>query len=161
MIKLLAQEMKRLGILAELEAFDAGMINYAKYLENKGLLEPPHYFNLIVGNIACAQADLLHLGTMLNDLPPNSIWSLGGVGDCQRMINSIAISYGGGVRVGIEDNIWFDIKRTRLARNTDLIKRVHRIAEANEREIMTPKELRKLLNLEDGSKQYGRVYKNS
>ena len=43
--------MKQRGILAELEAFDAGMINYAKYLGRKGLLEPTHYFNLLVGNI--------------------------------------------------------------------------------------------------------------
>lgn len=160
-IQALAREMKRLGILAELEAFDAGMINYAKYLQKKGLLEPPHYFNLIVGNMACAQADLLHIGTMINDLPPDSIWSLGGVGDYQRMVNSIAISYGGGVRVGLEDNIWFDLRRTKLARNTDLIRRIHQIAQANEREIMTPKELRKLLNLENGNNRYGRIYKSS
>jgi 3-keto-5-aminohexanoate cleavage enzyme len=37
-IQKLALEMKTRGILAELEAFDAGMINYAKYLEQKGLI---------------------------------------------------------------------------------------------------------------------------
>ena len=67
MIQTLALEMKGRGILPELEVFDTGMINYAKYLERKGLLEPPHYFNLILGNVACAQADLLHIGTMLRD----------------------------------------------------------------------------------------------
>ena len=105
-VQALAQEMKRCNILAELEAFDSGMINYAKYLESRGLLEAPHYFNLIVGNIACAQADLLHIGVMIRDLPPNSLWSLGGVGDYQLMVNSIAIAAGGGVRVGLEDDIW-------------------------------------------------------
>ncbi len=160
MIQALAQEMKRHSILPELEAFDSGMINYARYLEGKGLLEPPHYFNLIFGNIACAQADLLHVGVMLRDLPPNSLWSLGGVGDYQLMVNSIAIAAGGGVRVGLEDDIWYGPSRTRLAHNTDLIRRIHRLAEANEREIMTPRELRKLLNLEDGHGRYGRLYKN-
>jgi 3-keto-5-aminohexanoate cleavage enzyme len=159
MIQALAREMKRRGILAELEAFDSGMINYAKYLEEKGLLEPLHYFNLIMGNIACAQADLLHASVMIRDLPPNSFWSLGGVGDSQLMMNSIAIASGGGVRVGLEDNIWYDPKRTRLAHNADLVSRIHRLAEANEREIMTPKELRKLLRLEAGNGRYGRVYK--
>jgi len=33
------------------------------------ILEPPHYFNLLLGNIACAQADLLHTGVMIRDLP--------------------------------------------------------------------------------------------
>jgi hypothetical protein len=55
MITDLAAEMQRFKILAELEVFDSGMINYAKYLEKKGLLQPPHYFNLIFGNIACAR----------------------------------------------------------------------------------------------------------
>jgi len=160
-VQALAQEMKRCNILAELEAFDSGMINYAKYLESKGLLEAPHYFNLIVGNIACAQADLLHIGVMVRDLPPNSLWSLGGVGDYQLMVNSIAIAAGGGVRVGLEDEIWYDPARTKLARNSDLIRRIHNIAEADERKIMPPAELRRLLNLEDGHGRYGRIYKNN
>jgi len=159
MIQSLALEMKRRGILAELEAFDAGMINYAKYLEKKGLIEPPHYFNLLLGNIACAQADLLHLGVMVRDLPSDSYWSVAGIGNAQLMMNSIAIAYGGGVRVGLEDNIWFDPDRSKLARNADLIRRIHKIAEVNEREIMTPSELRKLLKLGDGNGQYGRKSK--
>jgi 3-keto-5-aminohexanoate cleavage enzyme len=161
MIQALAREMKRHDVLAELEAFDSGMINYAKYLEEKGLLEPPHYFNLILGNIACAQADLLHASVMIGDLPPDSFWSLGGVGDYQLMMNSIAIAAGGGVRVGLEDDIWYDPARTRLAQNVDLVRRIHHLAEANEREIMTPRELRKLLKLEAGNGRYGRIYKKT
>ena len=160
MIKALTLEMKNDGIMPELEAFDAGMINYAKYMERTGLLEPPHYFNLILGNIACAQADLLHTGIMIHDLPPNSVWSLGGVGDCQLAVNSIAIAIGCGVRVGLEDNIWFDPSRTRLARNADLIHRIHGLAEAHEKGIMTPAELRRLLKLEGGDGAYGRIYRN-
>lgn len=65
----LAQRMKELGIMPELEAFDVGMLNYAKYLIKKEIISAPYYFNLIFGNIACAQADLLHAGIMVNDLP--------------------------------------------------------------------------------------------
>ncbi|MFC1903145.1 3-keto-5-aminohexanoate cleavage protein [Chloroflexota bacterium] len=158
MIQALVQEMKNRGILPELEAFDSGMINYAKYLEEKGLLEPPHYFNLILGNIACAQADLLHVGVMLRDLPLNSRWSLGGVGNSQLMMNSVAIAAGGGVRVGLEDDIYYEPSRTTLSRNANLIRRIHRLAEANERKIMKPAELRILLNLENGNGKYGRTY---
>jgi 3-keto-5-aminohexanoate cleavage enzyme len=161
MITNLANEMKARGILAELEAFDAGMINYAGYLEKKGLLEPPHYFNLLFGNIACAQADLLHAGIMIRDLPADSIWSLAGIGDYQLMMNSLAIISGGGVRVGLEDNIWLDKARTRLATNSDLITRIHRLAEAHERRIMSPMQLRKLLHLEAGNGLYGRRFHSS
>jgi uncharacterized protein (DUF849 family) len=156
MIQRLARAMQDRNILPELEAFDSGMINYAKYLESKGLLQPPHYFNLLLGNIACAQADLLHAGVMIRDLPPQSYWSLAGIGDAQLPMNAVAIAMGGGVRVGLEDQIWYDKGRTRLARNTDLLKRIHALADANERTLMTPSELRQRLNLQAGNGDYGR-----
>jgi uncharacterized protein (DUF849 family) len=156
MIMALAEEMQARGVLPELEAFDAGMINYARYLQRKGLLAPPFYFNLLLGNIACAQADLLHAGIMIRDLPEHSYWSLAGIGHSQLPMNSVAIAMGGGVRVGLEDNIYYDLERTRLATNADLLRRIHTIAQANERKLMTPRELRRLLNLEPGRGSYGR-----
>jgi 3-keto-5-aminohexanoate cleavage enzyme len=157
MINALAAEMQRCHILPELEVFDSGMINYARYLEKKGLLEPPHYFNLIFGNIACAQANLLHVGVLLADLPAGSIWSMGGIGDYQLMINAVAIAAGGGVRVGIEDNIWYDSGRSIPASNSDLIRRIHTLAEIHSRKIMRPSELRRILHLQPGRGYYGRA----
>ena len=156
MVKDLARTMKELGILPELEAFDVGMINYAHYLQRKGLLDPPFYFNLLLGNIACAQATLLHAGMMVNELPEASFWSLAGIGNAQLKMNSTAIAMGGGVRVGLEDNIWYDTQRTELATNTTLLERIHNLARVNERQIMTPAELRKHLNLKPGNGSYGR-----
>jgi len=155
MINALAKKMKERKILPELEAFDAGMINYAKYLEKKGLLTPPHYFNLLLGNIACAQSDMLHAGIMINDLPDNSYWSLAGIGNSQLKMNSLAIAFGGGARVGLEDNIWYDSGRTILARNADLLKRIHRLGDVNQRTMMTSSKLRELLSLNEGYGQYG------
>ena len=156
MIQALAEEMKKRNVMPELEAFDAGMINYARYLEKRKLISPPYYFNLLLGNIACAQADLLHAGIMIRDLPLQSYWGIAGIGEYQLVMNSVAIAMGGGVRVGLEDNIYYDQKRTKLARNADLIRRIHIIAEANERPIMSSKELRKKMNLEEGNGKYGR-----
>ena len=56
----LAQEMADKGIKPELEIFDLGMANYANYLLDKGILKPPLYANVILGNIACAQPDLAY-----------------------------------------------------------------------------------------------------
>ncbi len=156
-IRALVCEMNARNIMPELEAFDVGMINYAKYLWKKELLKPPHYFNLILGNIACAQSDLLHAGIMIRDLPPDSFWSLGGIGGFQLAMNSVAIAIGGGVRVGLEDNIWFDSARKKLAKNSELVRRIHRIIETNEREVMKPEELRRLLKMESGHGSYGRM----
>jgi uncharacterized protein (DUF849 family) len=158
MIADLARVMKEKGIVPELEAFDIGMINYAKYLAKKDLIEAPFYYNLLLGNIACAQANLLHCGVMINDLPQNSFWSLAGIGNDQLMMNSLSIAIGGGVRVGIEDNIWFDADRTQLATNSALLERVHTIARANGREVMPPQTFRKVMNLEPGNGRYGRAF---
>ena len=147
MIQDLARKMMEKGIKAELEAFDLGMINYSKYLIQKGLLLPPYYFNLILGNIACAQADMLHFALLINELPEESVWSVGGVGDYQLQMNAMAVVAGGGVRIGLEDNIWYDVERTRLARNRDLIERIVSIAKTMGREPFSPKEARDLLKL--------------
>jgi uncharacterized protein (DUF849 family) len=157
-IQALATEMLSKGVLPELEAFDSGMINYAKYLMKKGMLHKPYYFNLLLGNVACAQADMLHAGVMLNDLPDESYWSLAGIGDAQLPMNSVGIALGGGVRVGLEDNIWYDKHRTKLATNADLLKRIRRLIEVHEREVMPARRLRSLLNLREGSGHYGRAF---
>lgn len=156
MIQALAKAMQERRILPELEVFDLGMINYARYLESKGLLQPPHYFNILLGNIAGAQGDLLSAGLMIRDLPAQSLWSIGGIGDTQLIANMLALSIGGGVRVGLEDNIWYDRGRRTLARNADLLGRVHRMAETLERCVMRPAEFRQLMGLEPGNGRYGR-----
>ena len=51
----------------------------------------------------------------------------------------------------------FDSTRTRLARKIDLVRRVHTLAEANERQVMKPRVLRKLLGLQPGDGTYGRA----
>ncbi len=147
MIKDLAQKMLENNIRPEMEAFDLGMINYAKYLIRKGLIHSPYYFNFILGNIACAQADILSLGLMIKELPEGAIWSVGGVGDSQLKMNAMSIVTGGGVRVGLEDHIWYDETRSHLATNRELVERILVIASAMGRTPYTHKEARKALGV--------------
>jgi uncharacterized protein (DUF849 family) len=135
------------GIKPELEAFDIGMINYAKYLHRKGLIKPPFYFNLLFGNIACAQANVLNLGVMLSELPDDSVWSVAGIGDAQLKMNLNGMINGGGVRVGLEDNIWFSPAREKKATNLELLARIKTIADAMEITPATPAEVRHRLQL--------------
>jgi len=145
MIRKLAQKMLDNNIRPELEAFDLGMINYAKYLISKKLIKPPYYFNLILGNIACAQANMLSLGLMIKELPDNSIWSAGGIGNWQLKMNAMAVIEGGGVRIGLEDNIYFDDDRKHLATNKELVERLAGIARVLGKEPYSPKEARNIL----------------
>ncbi len=147
MIQALAKKMLENRIKPELEAFDLGMINYAHYLIKRAFIRPPFYFNLILGNIACAQANLLSLGLMIKELPENSVWSVGGVGNYQLQMNVMSLIAGGGVRVGLEDNIYLDPQRTRLATNRELIERIVGIAKVLGRVPYTCKEGREILGL--------------
>jgi uncharacterized protein (DUF849 family) len=149
MIRDLAQAMLDRGIKPELEAFDLGMMNYAHYLIKKDLIQPPYYFNLILGNIACAQANLLSLGLMVKELPDGAVWSAGGIGGAQLRTTSLSLVEGGGVRIGLEDNIWYDEERTKLASNKALVERTLMIASALGRTPYSRKEARELLCFND------------
>ena len=148
MIQELAAKMLEKGIRPELEAFDLGMINYARFLIKKELVRPPYYFNLILGNIACAQAEMLSLGLMVRELPDESIWSAGGVGEPQLKMNVMALLSGGGVRIGLEDNIWFDAARTQPATNRALVERLIKIAADLELRPYSHREARVVLGMD-------------
>jgi 3-keto-5-aminohexanoate cleavage enzyme len=146
-VQQLATRMKERGIQPELEIFDLGMANYAKFLLDRGFLQPPLYANVFFGNIATAQATLLEMGAVLNALPDGCTWSFAGFGADQLRVNATAIANGGGVRTGIEDNIWWDAERTRHASNLELVERTHELARVNGRKVMTPSTFRALLGL--------------
>jgi uncharacterized protein (DUF849 family) len=147
MITALVKKMQENDIKPELEVFDLGMINFARYLIQKGLLKPPYYFNILLGNIAAAQAKLLHLGLLVSELPEDSIWSVAGIGDAQCRMNAIGIITGDGVRVGLEDNVWFDEGRTQLATNAMQVERIATMARVLGREIASPLEVRQRLKV--------------
>jgi 3-keto-5-aminohexanoate cleavage enzyme len=148
MIVRLAAKMQEKGIKPELEIFDLGMVNYAHYLIKKEFLEPPYYFNILLGNIAAAQAKLLHLGLIVSELPGESYWSVAGIGDRQMDMNALGVIMADGIRVGLEDNIWYDKSRTVLATNYDLVQRIFKIAAVLERPVATPLEVREMLKLQ-------------
>lgn len=144
-IHALAQIMLERGIVPELELFDFGMVNYVHVLQRKGLLPGPVVTNMFFGNVAGMQATLAEMGLAVDRLPPDTIWSGAGLGDFGLPVQSHSIAAGGGVRVGLEDGIWFDRGRTRLATNPMLVERVHELLDLHGRAMMTPAELRSRL----------------
>lgn len=147
-IRRLAEIMKERGIRPELEIFDLGMLNFAKVLIDKGLVEPPFYFNIMLGSIASAQARLSHLAALIGDLPAESCWSLGGIGRYQSAANALGVVLGNGVRTGLEDNIWLDDERTTLASNVEMVERIVHHAQAIGRAVATPAQVRRQLGLD-------------
>lgn len=144
----LAEKMLDKGIKPELEIFDLGMVNYALYMIRKGYLQPPYYFNIILGNIAGAQADVRHLSALLHGLPEESVVVIGGIGGQQLTANVLGLVAGHGVRTGLEDNLHLDGNSREPCSNTDLLRRLVSLAQPLGREPMPPAMLRKRLALQ-------------
>jgi 3-keto-5-aminohexanoate cleavage enzyme len=143
----LAERMKERGVRPELEIFDIGMVAVLRKLQERDVIGTPAQVNLLFGNLASAQADLPDIGALVGRLPPDTIWSLAGIGASQLPVAGIAAAAAPGVRIGLEDNLWLDAERTRPATNAELVRRVHALAGAHGRTIMTPAELRAALGL--------------
>lgn len=149
-IRHLARAMAERDIKPELEVFEPGMLAFGAHLQTEGLLEAPAWVNILLGSPGTSPATPGMLGAFLGLLPSGWSWAGAGIGRHQLHANMLAIASGGHVRVGLEDNIWFDRGRTRLATNTDLVRRVTELAETVERSIATPAEVRRLLGLRPG-----------
>jgi len=146
-IQKLAAIMNEKKVLPELEIFEPGFINTAKYLVKKGYLKNPLHFCLLLGSLGSMPASINDLCFLVQSLPPGSNWSATGIGRFQTQINAGAILMGGHVRVGIEDSIYYNYPKEEFATNPKLVARIVRIAEELNREIATPKEARKILGL--------------
>ncbi len=145
-LELLAKETLEKGIKPELEVFEVGMVETCiRYLE-KGLLKPPLHFQFVlgvVGGMPATAKSLLHLSEIV---PVGSTWSVIGIGPGQLPMAMIAMTMGGHVRVGLEDNIFYS--RGVLAKtNAELVERIVRISKEFGREVATPDEARKILSL--------------
>ncbi len=134
----LLEKMNAWGVHPEFECFDLGMINYGKYLIGKGLAKGPHYWNILFGNIAGMQAEFHQMGAALNEIPEGHFVAFAGLGASQTPVMGAAIAQGLGVRIGLEDNIWYDRKKSTLATNITLLRRVHQLLEIHERNFMSP-----------------------
>ena len=147
MIRRLAETMQERGIVPELEIFDLGMLDYAHFLIERGALRPPYYFNVILGSLGTLAATPLNLATVADRMPAGAAWAGGGIGRYQHSVTAMAVTMGGHVRIGLEDNLWLDDARSTLATNEQLVGRVAGVARAVGRDVADPPTARKLVGL--------------
>jgi len=145
-LETLAKETLSRGIKPELEVFEVGMVyTCLKYLE-RDLLKTPLHFQFVLGTAAGMPAtpkSLLHLSEII---PQGSTWSVIGIGQGQLPMAMMGTAMGGHVRVGLEDNVYYS-KGVLAKSNAELVERVVRIAREFGREVATPRDSRKILNL--------------
>jgi uncharacterized protein (DUF849 family) len=147
MIESLAKAMSENTVVPEWEVFDLGMIDYAHYLIKKGVFHKPYYCNIFLGSLGTISATPFNLATMVRALPEGTVWSATGIGRFQFYVNSMAITMGGHVRTGLEDNLYYDNEKKHLATNPGLIERIVNVARAIGREIASPDKTRQLIGL--------------
>lgn len=146
-IRALAERMNERGIVPELEVFDLGMLDYARYLIDRDVLRPPFFVNVLLGSLGTLAATPRNLVQCVEALPEGATWAATGIGRFQFSTNCLALAMGGGVRVGLEDNLWLDDARTEPATNELLVERVVSVAEAMGRRPATPDESRRVIGL--------------
>ena len=140
------REMLEKGIKPEMEIFEPGMIEFCKRLIGQNLINKPHYFGFILGSPSGAPANIRTLLTLIDSLPPDSLWFAAGIGRHQLPITSLATILGGHVRVGLEDSIYYSAGVLAKS-NSELVSRCVRIAREVGREVATPDEARSILGL--------------
>jgi 3-keto-5-aminohexanoate cleavage enzyme len=148
----LLQAMKRLGIKPEHECFDVGHVASLVPLVDMGLLEAPLHADFVMGVVGGVPATARNLAAMADNMPkagphvrPHH-WGVIGIGRDQWLMVAAALTLGGSVRVGLEDN--FYLPDGSVARsNGDLIAKARQMTEDAGRRPATVQEARARLGI--------------
>jgi len=138
------------GTKPEMECYDIGHLYNTAYFADKGYIDPPFWFQFIMGIMGGIQPsvdNLLHFKNTADKLfGKDYVWSVLAAGKNEFALGTVAVVMGGNVRVGMEDNLY--LGKGRLARNNAemVAKMVHIMGELSMKHA-TPDETRKILGL--------------
>ena len=147
----LLEAMRRLGIKPEHECFDLGHVGSLAPLVDMGLLEAPLHADFVMGVVGGVPASARNLAAMADNMPAptNGVshhWGVIGIGREQWMLVAAALTLGGSIRVGLEDN--FYLPDGRMARsNGELIAKARQMTEDAGRRPATVAQARELLGI--------------
>lgn len=145
-IQYLINMMNEAGVKPELECFDTGHVHSVEPLVDMGLLKGQLDFSLIMGVVGGIKATARHLAFQAENLPAGSTWKVVGISRDQWMLCAAALSLGGNVRVGLEDN--FYLPNGEMAKsNGELVAKAAQMAKDTGRSIASPDEARQILGL--------------
>ena len=135
----------------EIEAFDPGMIGNAAYYIKKGVLKTPVHFQFCMGcanGIPGTMKNLIFMKETADELvgKGNYTWSCFGVGHSAMEMLYGAVALGGGIRVGMEDNVMY-AKGQLAESNVQFVERAARVIREYGNEVATPAEAREMLGL--------------
>jgi 3-keto-5-aminohexanoate cleavage enzyme len=145
-IDALYDEMAERGIKPELEVFNDGHLNEVHgLLERRDLAEPFHTTLLFGGGTLTRPRPENFLNAIAN-LPDCATFNTIGTGRHQLPFATMGILFGGHVRVGLEDSIYYEAGELATS-NAQLVERVVDLAERLGRPVASPHEAREILGL--------------
>jgi 3-keto-5-aminohexanoate cleavage enzyme len=146
-IQFFLETMNAAGVRPELECFDTGHVANTAPLIDMGVLRPPYQFSLIMGVLGGIPGTTRHLSNQVDTLPAGSLWQVIGIGLNQWALAAAAVTLGGNVRVGLEDN--FYVEEGRMAgSNGELVEKAARLVRDLGRDVASTAEARRILGLE-------------
>ncbi len=143
----LLEAMRELGIKPEHECFDLGHVGSLWPLIDMGVLDTPLHVDFVMGVVGGVPPTARNLAAMADNLPEGEHhWGVIGISRVQWTLVAAALSLGGSVRVGLEDN--FHLPDGSVARsNGDLIAKARSMTEDAGRRPATVDEARALLHI--------------
>jgi 3-keto-5-aminohexanoate cleavage enzyme len=146
----LVQAMRELEIKPEHECFDSGHVANLDPLIDMGMLEEPLQISCVMGVTGGIRPTARNLAHMSSEVPggadgPNN-WGVIGISREQWMLVAAALTLGGNVRVGLEDNFYLP-DGTMARSNGDLVAKARQMTEDVGRRPATVAEAREMLGV--------------
>ncbi len=139
--------MNVLGIKPEHECFDVGHVGSLAPLIDMGVLKEPLHVDCVMGVVGGIPPSARNLAAMVENIPAGSHWGVIGISRDQWMLLGAALSLGGSIRVGLEDNLY--LPDGRMARsNGELIAKAREMTLSVGRRPASVEEARRMLALQ-------------
>ncbi len=145
-IRFYLEAMNQAGTVPEMECFDFGHIQNAEPLRDMGLIPDQACYSLVMGVLGGVPATTKNLVSMAESLPEEALWQFIGIGKVQWPLLAVAITLGGNIRVGLEDN--FYLRPGQMAgSNADLVAKAVHLVEELGGQVASVEETRQRLGL--------------
>ena len=142
----LLEAMNELAIKPEHECFDLGHIGSLAPLIDMGVLHEPLHVDCVLGVTGGIPPTARNLAAMADNLPPGSHWGVIGISRQQWLLVAAALTLGGSIRVGLEDNFYLP-DGTMARSNGELIAKARQLCQDVGRGPATVEQARALLGV--------------
>ncbi len=142
----LLNAMNELGIRPEHECFDVGHVGSLAPLVDMGVLREPLHVDLVMGVTGGIPPTARNLAMMADNVPAGAHWGVIGISRAQWMLVAAALTLGGSIRVGLEDNLYLP-DGTMATSNGELIAKARQLTEDVGRRPATVEQARSMLGL--------------